>query len=82
MFILQILWKFETGGEVKSSPCPGLQDTSVVYVGSHDGALYALDAHVSCNLCGVFVTVTMDYFSFFFNQLSLSNCVVFHRRKR
>ena len=34
-------WQFETGGEVLSSPA---SDGDVIYVGSNDGFLYALDA--------------------------------------
>ena len=35
------MWRFATGGEIKSSPAI-FQET--LYVGSHGGRLYALDA--------------------------------------
>ena len=37
----ELLWRYETGGEVYSSP---VWDGGVVYFGSNDGHLYALDA--------------------------------------
>ena len=39
------LWVFETGDAVKSSPAVD-PDTGLVFVGSHDGRLYALDPQV------------------------------------
>ena len=37
-----VLWEFETGGYVRSSPAIGSDGT--VYVGSHDNKLYAIKA--------------------------------------
>ncbi len=37
----QIVWEFETGGTVRSSPA---KTGPVIYIGSDDGSLYALDA--------------------------------------
>ena len=47
----QIVWKFETLGEVKSSPCNGPHST--VFVGSHDSHLYCLDYKVCVSLLGM-----------------------------
>ena len=40
------MWKFFTGGEVKSSACPR-PGSSVIYIGSHDGFVYCLNAKVN-----------------------------------
>lgn len=41
----RIVWKFATGGAVKSSPCVDYR-TELVIVGSHDQHVYALDLKV------------------------------------
>ena len=50
LYILEALtgntfWKFQTGAEVKSSPCVD-PTNGHVYFGSHDHSLYALDVLV------------------------------------
>jgi outer membrane protein assembly factor BamB len=38
--LLSVIWKFQTGDEVKSSPAI---DEAIVYIGSSDGNVYAID---------------------------------------
>src|SRR5580692_4557139 len=38
-----LIWRFRTGGEVWGAPAIG--DDSMVYVGSLDGKIYAIDGH-------------------------------------
>ena len=42
----KVVWTFSTRGQVKSSPCVDPL-TGLVYIGSHDQNLYALDVIVS-----------------------------------
>jgi len=39
---LKVLWRFKTGGEVKSSP---VIDDGLVFIGSNDGNIYAIDLY-------------------------------------
>ena len=56
----RVMWTFATGGPVKCSPTVH-PETGVIFVGSHDHCLYALDIQVQHNLfAGSWFTVMVS----------------------